>query len=280
MSAANASVARRRGANSSMGPSPSASVLAANLASTPNVRRHIVVKHAGIHFLERHRLFIVLNSLGITAEPLKPGDCVLGIGHAAAEHEQLGLRRRHRDGQFVVQATAGIAEHLVFVDDQQLGTVTIDQSVFLGLKRGNDDRCVKVFGEVTGGDADVPATGTPLESLSLAKARVGTVDRLAWVTALVGPQFEDERFARPGRCMYHHILSIAKMLHGLLLPKIRHDNLIQGGKLLQRLSKRRHRGTLPKSARTAKSTLSHALGHLLLSSCPVLSSERAIHCVL
>ena len=68
------------------------------------------------------------------------------------------------------------------------------------------------------------------ESLSLAKARVERVDRLAWVTALVGPQFEDERFARSSRCMYHHILSIAKMLHGLLLPKIRHDNLIQGGK--------------------------------------------------
>ena len=201
------------------------------------------------------------NPLGITAKPLKPGDHVLGIGHAAAEHEQLGLRRRHRDGQLVVQATAGIAEHLVFVNDQQLGTVAIDQSVFLSLKRGNDDRCVKVFGEVPGGDADVPATGTPLRKFVIGQGSGGhSVDRLAWVTALVGPQFEDERFARPGRCMYHHILSIAKMLHGLLLPKIRHDNLIQGGKLLQRLPKRRHRGTLPKSARTAKSTLGHALG--------------------
>ena len=171
------------------------------------------------------------------------------------------MRRRHRDGQFVVQTAVGVAEHLVFVDDQQLGAVTVDQSVFLGLKRGNDDRCVKVFGEVTGGDADVPATGTPLREFVIGQGTGGHgVDRLAWVTALVGPQFEDERFARPGRCMHHHILSITKMLHRLLLPKIRHDNLIQGGKLLQRLPKRRHRDTLPKSARTSKSTLGQALG--------------------
>ena len=52
-----------------------------------NARRHIVVKHAGIHLLERHRAFIVPDPLGITAEPLKPCNYVLGIGHAAAEHE-------------------------------------------------------------------------------------------------------------------------------------------------------------------------------------------------
>ena len=129
MSAANASVARQRG-EEQHGPKPLGQRLGREpWPVPPNVRRHIVVEHAGVNFLKRHRPFIVPNPLGITAKSLK-GDHVLGIGHAAAEHEQLGLGQRHRDRQLVVQATVGIAEHLVFVDDQQLGAVAIDQSVF------------------------------------------------------------------------------------------------------------------------------------------------------
>src|SRR2546429_6768307 len=55
----------------------------------------------------------------LASEPTQPFHHLLRIGHAAAEQEQLRLRRRERDGEFVIQAAVGVAEHLILVHHQQ-----------------------------------------------------------------------------------------------------------------------------------------------------------------
>ena len=83
-----------------------------------NLRRDVVVEHPGVHLLKRHRPVVVPNPFGVPAQTLKPSDNVLGIGHAAAEHQDLRFWRRHGDGQLVVETAIGVAEHLVLVDHQ------------------------------------------------------------------------------------------------------------------------------------------------------------------
>ena len=210
-----------------------------------NLSWDVVVEHTGINLLERHRPVVMPNPLGLPAQSLQPTDHVFGIGHTAAEHQELGLRRRHGDGQLVIEATVGVAEHLILVDYQQPRAVAGDEPVFLRLERGNNDRRVEVLRQVAGGDADVPAARPPLGQLVIGQgAGWHGVNRLARISALVGPQLENEGFAGPGCRVNDDIPAGPQMLHRLLLPQVRHDDLVEGGKTIQLRPKLPHKAGL------------------------------------
>ena len=169
------------------------------------------------------------NPLGIPAQALKPGDNMLGVGHAAAEHQELRLGRRHGDGQLVVETAIGVAEHLVLVDHQKPWAITVNEAVFLRLKRSNDDRRVEVFRKVTRGDTNIPAARAPLGELVVGQgaSRHG-VNGLTGVSALIRPKLKNERFACAGCRVNDDIVAGSQVLNRLLLPQIWNDELIQG----------------------------------------------------
>ncbi len=80
----------------------------------------------------------------IAPDALQPRDDVLRIPDAAAEQEQLGLRRRERERQFVMHAAHRVGDHLVFVDHEQLRTLPPEKTGALRLERGDDDFRVQV----------------------------------------------------------------------------------------------------------------------------------------
>ena len=169
------------------------------------------------------------HELGLASEPLQPLHDVVRVLDAAAEQEQPRLRRGHGDGQLVVQAPVRIGEHLIFVDHQQRRAVAADEPVFLCLQRGDDDGRVEIFAEVTGRDADVPATRSPFGQFVIGQSAGGDgVDGLAVGLAVVGPQLEDQRLARTGRRVDDDILARAQRGHGLLLPQVRDRDLVEG----------------------------------------------------
>ena len=60
------------------------------------------------------------------------------------------------------------------------------------------------------------------------------IDRLSAVFAEVGPELEDERFPGARGGVDNHVLAVAEGGDGLLLPEIRHGDLVQPGKIGQR----------------------------------------------
>ena len=208
---------------------------------TANLRRDIVIEHPGVHLLKRHRPVVVPHPLRVTAQALQPCNDMARVGHAAAEQQQLGLGRCHGDGQLVVESPFGVAQHLVLIDHQQLGTIAVEEAVFLRLQRGDDDRRVEVLRQIAGGDSDVPAARPPLGEFVIRQGagRHG-VDRLTGVAAVIGPQLKNEGFAGASGRVNNHIPAGPQMLHGLLLPQVRHNNLVQSGKTIQLLPKLPH----------------------------------------
>ncbi len=128
---------------------------------SPNLARHVIAQISRVYFLKRHWTKIMPDQDRFAAEPMQPFHDILRIGDAAAEQEQLGLGRRERDGQFVVQASVQIADHLVFIHDQERRTIALDEPMFLGLQRRDEHGRAQVLRQVAGGDADVPTTGAP-----------------------------------------------------------------------------------------------------------------------
>ena len=130
----------------------------------------------------------VTNQHGLASQSREPLNDVLRIGHTAAEHEQLSLRRCERDCQFVVQSAVRIGDHLVFVDHQQHGTVTLDKTILLRLKSGDYDRRAQVFSNVARRDTDTPTTRAPFSKLVIReRARRDGINSLPAVLALLGP---------------------------------------------------------------------------------------------
>ena len=192
--------------------------------------RDEVVQAVAIDLLQRHGPFLMPDEHGAPAEAREPFHDVIGIGHAAAEQEQLRLRRCECDGQLVVQAPVGIADHLILVDHEQRGTVAADETVLLRLQRGDDDGGFEIFGEVARGDPDVPTARAPFGELVIGqRARGHGVDGLAAILAVVRPQFKDQRLTRASGGMDDDVLSVAQCGHGLLLPEVRHGHLVQSG---------------------------------------------------
>ena len=121
-----------------------------------------------------------------------------GLADTAAEQQQLGLRRRQGDGQFIVQTSIQVAQHLVFVHHQQRRTVALEEPVLLRLQGGNHDGSLKVFRQVARGDAHIPSASPPFGQFVIGQrsGRHG-VDCLSAILALVGPHLEDQGLAEP-----------------------------------------------------------------------------------
>ena len=173
---------------------------------------------------------IVTNQDSLAAKAREPFHHVLGIGHAAAEHEQLGLRRRQGDGEFVIKAAVRVTEHLILVDDEQHRAVALYEAVLLSFERGDDYGRTEIFSQVAGGDADIPAARTPFSEFVVRECAGGNgVNSLTAIFALLGPQLKDECLAGAGRGLDDHVLAGTQSRYCLLLPKVRDGDLVQGG---------------------------------------------------
>ena len=121
----------------------------------------MIIEIVGVDFFQGNGAFFVMNEHGPAAQALQPMNDLLGIGHAAAEKEELGAGRGQGEGQFVIQAAVLVAQHLVFIHDEEGRAVAADEAVLLRFQRGDEHRGGKVFAQIAGGDADVPAARAP-----------------------------------------------------------------------------------------------------------------------
>ena len=72
---------------------------------------------------------------------------------------------REREGEFVVRAPVRVAEHLVFVDDEQLRPASVQEGAALGFERGDDHAGIGAFVDIARADTHVPTGGAPLGEL-------------------------------------------------------------------------------------------------------------------
>ena len=205
-----------------------------------NLAGDVEIEIVGVEFLQRDGADVVADENGVAAKAVEPSDDGIGIGDAAAEEQKLGLGRREGEGEFVIQAAVGVADHLVFVHDEEGGAVALDEAVFLGFERGDEDGGVEIFGEVAGGDADIPAASAPFGEFVIGEGAGGDgVDGLAAIFAAVGPKLEDQGLARAGGGLDDDVLAGTQRGDGLLLPEVGNGDLIQGGEVGE-LSGERH----------------------------------------
>src|ERR1043165_7332132 len=113
----------------------------------------MIVESVSAHFIERNRTMIGADKNSVTSNAVKPLHDVLRVGDASAKQKQLSTGRGEGEGQFVIQPTVRIGDHLVFVDDEKGGTIALDQAMLLSFQSGHDDGGVQIFCEVAGGDA-------------------------------------------------------------------------------------------------------------------------------
>ena len=155
------------------------------------------------------------------------------------------LRRGERDGEFVIQAAVGVAQHLILVHHQQRRAVAFDKPALLRFECGNQDRRVEILREVAGGDADIPAARAPFGEFVVRQgASWHRVNRLTVVFSVVRPQLENERLARARRRLHHDVLALAQRGDRLLLPEVGHHHLVQGGQTFELFRERRHAGKI------------------------------------
>jgi hypothetical protein len=146
-----------------------------------------------------------------------------GVGHAAAQEQEPGLRRGQRQDGLVGRPPPFIGQHLVLVDDEEVRTASLEEAVALRLQGGHDHGGAEVFADVPGGDAHVPTQGAPLGPLIVGQGpgRHG-VDGLPAV-AMPHQQFEDVGLARAGGGLDHHVLALAEGAERFLLPQVGED---------------------------------------------------------
>ena len=117
---------------------------------------------------------------------------------------------------------------MVLVDDEQGRSIASDKPVFLCFEGGDKNRGIQVLGQVAGGDADVPAPGSPFSQFVIGQRPRGyCVNSLTPIFAKLGPQFEDERLAGACGRMDDHVLARSQCRHGLLLPQVGDNDLMQ-----------------------------------------------------
>ena len=190
------------------------------------------IEIVGVKFFERDGAMLVADQNGTAAKAAEPADDGIGIGNAATEEKKLRLRRREREGEFVIEAAIGVADHLVFINNEERGAVALDEAVLLGFEGGDEDGGAEIFGEIAGGDADIPAARAPFGELVIGEgARWDGVDGLTTIFTGFGPKFEDERLARAGGSLHDDVLAGAQRGDGLLLPEVGNGDLVQGGKV-------------------------------------------------
>ena len=150
--------------------------------------------------------------------------------HAAAEQKQLRVRRRQRQGEFVIQPAIRITEHLVFIHHQQGRAIAADQTVLLRLQRRHENRRVEILRKVAGGDAHIPTAARAIPRVCRWPTRGW--ERCKWPGrdfCRIRPEFENQGFARPGGRVHDHILALAQARDGLLLPEVGNGDLVEGG---------------------------------------------------
>ena len=105
-----------------------------------NNHGHITTRHKGGGHKQHYRVVDFRRDKdGVPAKAPQPFHHVLRIGDAAAQQEQLRLRRGESQSQLVVEAAIRVAHHLVFVHDQERGTVTLNEAALLGFKSSDQD---------------------------------------------------------------------------------------------------------------------------------------------
>ena len=92
----------------------------------------MVIQVVGVDLLERHGAVVVFDEDRSAPEATEPFDDVLRVADTAAQEQELGLRRGESQGEFVIQAAVGVADHLVFIHHQQRRAVAGDEAVLLG----------------------------------------------------------------------------------------------------------------------------------------------------
>ena len=193
-----------------------------------DLRRQSPVEFVGEDLVQRHGTDGVFDHFDGTTQTAQPVGHLIRVGHRAAQKQQLRLRWSQCQGQFVVQSSVFIAEHLVLVDDEQGGAIASDEPVFLCFEGGDKNWGVEVLGQVAGGDAYVPAPGSPFSQLVVGQRPSGhCVNGLTPVSARLRPQFEHQRLAGACGRMDDHVLARSQCRHGLLLPQVRNNELLQ-----------------------------------------------------
>jgi hypothetical protein len=138
------------------------------------------------------------------------------------------------DGQLVVEASVSVTQHLVFVHDEEARPVALNEAVLLGLQRGHQHGRAQILRQVARGNAYVPASGTPLGQLVIGQRTSRySVNGLAAILALVGPDLEDERLTGSGGGLDDYVLALAQGADGLLLPEVGNRHLVEGGQVGQ-----------------------------------------------
>ena len=111
----------------------------------------------------------------IAPQPPQPFYHLIRIGHTAAQEQQLSARRRHGQSEFIVQTAVEIADHLVFIDHQQVRPIAMHETALLGFQSCGENRGIQILCQISRGNPHRPIRARHSASLSLASARVGTV---------------------------------------------------------------------------------------------------------
>ena len=144
-------------------------------------------------------------------------------------------------GQFVIQAPIQVAQHLIFIDDEQSRTDALDEPALLRLQSRHHDGRRQILRQIAGGDAHVPSSRAPLGQLVIGQGASGDgIDGLTAVAALVGPQFKDQSLARAGRRLHDNIFAFTQSSDGLLLPKVWNGHAIERRKGFQLFGNGQH----------------------------------------
>jgi hypothetical protein len=174
-------------------------------------------------FIERNGALGHVDEFHTAAEAVQPGGDLGGVAHAAAEEEKLSGRRREGERHLIIEPAHGVGEHLVFVEDEESRGVAREDALALGLEGGDQDGGVKIFRQISGGDADIHAEGLPLAPFVVGEGAGGDrVDGLAEAGGFGGceKEFEDAGLPGSGGGVDDDVGSGFEMANGLLLPEV------------------------------------------------------------
>lgn len=176
----------------------------------------------GFHgnFLKGDGTFAVGDQFGGPPEAAEPVADRFGIADGAAEEKEARLWRRGGDGDLVIEAPLVIADHLVFIDDEEIGTLAVEEAGFLGFEGGDDDGGIGTERAVAGDEADRPAEGFPFEQFIVGEGAGGNGVDGAAVEAAIHEEFKDIGFAGTGGGIDDDIASPGEVAEGGLLPDI------------------------------------------------------------
>src|SRR5690625_6266482 len=156
---------------------------------------------------------------------MKPFDEMVGISDTSAQDQEVWRGRQQSECQFIAETAHIVAEHLVYIGDKQSGTEPFEKLRFLRFESGDDDFCIEIFREISGGDSDIPAAFAPFEKFVICEGPCRHSENCLPVEAGFHQKFEDVGFPCTGRSMHDNIFTITEIQHCLLLPGSRELNV-------------------------------------------------------